>query len=100
MVREAIAPYGESIRDWEILTRLATLILENRQPLIGSHSSWDYRDTSQIMTEAAFLTPIYAEVSHEKVEASGSLFWSADVYGHAELKQDLQTGEKMYRFMT
>jgi predicted molibdopterin-dependent oxidoreductase YjgC len=101
MVREAIAPRGDSRRDWEILIRLATLILEKRQPLTGSHSGCDYKDTSQIMAEAAFLTPIYAEVSHEKIEASGSIFWPVDESSLAEINkaQHSPMGDRIYKFI-
>lgn len=101
MVHEAIAPLGDSKRDWEILISLASLMLGEEQETSGSHSGWDYLDTSQIMAEAAYLTPIYTNISHEKIEAAGSLFWPADVSGNPEItrRQDVQMGERLYKFV-
>jgi len=39
------------------------------------YSGWVYKDTREIMSEIAALTPIYAGVSHERLERGDVLLW-------------------------
>lgn len=77
MVRRAIPPLGEAREDWRIIIEVARrlLALSPRQPEGGLYAGWDYRDTAQVMAEIAALTPIYAGVSHERLERGERLQW-------------------------
>ena len=77
MVRQAIPPLGEAREDWQIIVEVARrlLALGPRRPEGGMYSGWDYRDTAQVMAEVAALTPIYAGVSHERLERGERLQW-------------------------
>jgi len=80
MVRQAIEPVGESRPDWQIIAELARRILsaEVRPVGVGTYAGWAYVDTSQIMEEAAALTPIYAGVSHQRLERGDCLLWPVE----------------------
>lgn len=80
MVRQAIAPQNESRPDWKIITELAQRIKLNGAG--GEHAGWDYDDTSQIMNEIAMLTPIYAGISHERLERTDNLQWPVKNVSH------------------
>jgi predicted molibdopterin-dependent oxidoreductase YjgC len=79
MVRQAITPQDASRPDWEIIAELARRI--GLDGLTGEQASWEYRDTSQIMTEIALLTPIYAGISHERLEGT-TLQWPVKNLSH------------------
>jgi predicted molibdopterin-dependent oxidoreductase YjgC len=84
MVREAIPPQGDSMPEWKVLSELARRILAQgtRQPSQAAHSGWDYGNTSEIMNEIAALTPIYAGVSHQRLESGECLIWPVEGAGH------------------
>ncbi len=84
MVNQAIEPIGTSRPDWQILADLARRILASHERIIGNglHIGWEYRDTSQIMAEAASLTPIYAGVSHERLGTVDRLQWPVENSSH------------------
>ena len=78
MVRQAIAPVGDSLPDWQIISSLAKRIIAlspNLRSLNTPFSGWDYEDTSAIMDEIAALTPQYAGISHERLENGERLQW-------------------------
>lgn len=81
MVRQAIAPHGESRPDWQIIAELARRITSNGSG--AEHGSWDYTDTSQIMTEISQITPIYAGISHERLDRTGCLQWPVKNLSHS-----------------
>lgn len=58
-------PLGESKPDWEIIQSIA-----NR---LGA--GWSYSHPSEVMEEAASLTPIFAGVTYERLEGYKSLQW-------------------------
>jgi formate dehydrogenase major subunit len=58
-------PLGQSKPDWEIIQLIA-----NR---LGAE--WRYKHPSEIMDEAASLTPIFAGVNYERLEGYKSLQW-------------------------
>jgi predicted molibdopterin-dependent oxidoreductase YjgC len=80
MVRRAIAPQGESRPDWQVVMELARRIKTDE--VKGEFGSWEYTDTSQIMTEIAALTPIYAGISHERLERNDQLHWPVKNLSH------------------
>ena len=61
----ALEPLGEARPDWEILQDIA-----NRMGY-----DWGYTHPSQIMDEAARLTPMFAGVSYERLEGFASQVW-------------------------
>ncbi len=77
IVRQAIQPLGEARPDWQITAELARRILQAgpRQAQDAPYASWDYTSTAEIMQEIAALTPIYAGVSHARLEAGERLQW-------------------------
>lgn len=84
MVHKAVEPIGEARADWRIITELSRRILENGERKVsgGEYSGWDYKSTSQIMNEVAALTPIYAGVSHKRLESGERLQWPVRDYDH------------------
>jgi formate dehydrogenase alpha subunit len=62
LVTEAVPPIGESLPDWRILCDLV------RQ---AGHQGFDYDSPSKVFDEIAALTPIYAGMSHERLEPWG-----------------------------
>jgi predicted molibdopterin-dependent oxidoreductase YjgC len=80
MVHQAIQPQGDSRPDWQIITDLAQRIKQNGSS--GDHAAWNYSNTSQIMREIALLTPIYAGISHERLERGERLHWPVKNLGH------------------
>jgi predicted molibdopterin-dependent oxidoreductase YjgC len=76
-VRQAIQPQGDSKPEWQIISDLARRILvQNDKRTAGAmYSGWVYKDTREIMSEIAALTPIYAGVSHERLERGDVLLW-------------------------
>lgn len=84
MVHQAIEPLGESRPDWQIISELARRILaaDGRSLENGVYSGWNYRNTSQIMAEIAALTPIYAGISHERLEQGAHLQWPVETPEH------------------
>jgi predicted molibdopterin-dependent oxidoreductase YjgC len=81
MVRQAIAPQGESRPDWQIITDIAHRIKSNGVNGF-EHAGWNYGDTSQIMNEIAMLTPTYAGISHERLEHTEGLQWPVKNLSH------------------
>ncbi len=77
MVRCAIDPLGDARFDWQITSDLAKRILgsSSRKVGNGTHASWDFTDTSEIMDEIAALTPSYAGISQARLERGERLQW-------------------------
>ena len=84
MVRQAIDPLGEARPDWKIIAELARRILADGSRTVegGPYTGWDYASTSQIMTEIAALTPIYAGVSYERLDRGDRLQWPVENPDH------------------
>ena len=70
-IYKALEPLGESKPDWEIIQLIA-----NRMG-----AKWKYTHPSQIMAEAASLTPLFAGVSYERLEGFRSLQWPVHADG-------------------
>lgn len=77
MSRQAIDLPGQARPDWQITADLAQRVLSSGERRVtgGVYSGWDYAHTTQVMAEIAALTPIYAGVSHERVERGERLQW-------------------------
>ena len=76
LFRQAIRPIGESRPDWKITSDLANFILKktSRVPT-GDQAAWPYQSSAEIMAEIAAVTPSYAGVNHERLEAGERLQW-------------------------
>lgn len=62
---QALEPIGESRPDWRIIQDIANEL----------GAGWDYKHPSEIMKEAASLTPLFAGVTYERLEGYRSLQW-------------------------
>ena len=84
MVRQAIPIQGDARNDWWIISELAKRILagtgrvQNEAP----YSSWDYIDTSAIMSEINAVTPSYGGITHAQLEAGERLQWPCPTLDH------------------
>ncbi|MGL3821748.1 formate dehydrogenase subunit alpha [Sphingopyxis sp. R3-92] len=67
MVRKVMAPLN-GYADWEIVQRVANAL----------GLGWDYTHPSEIMDEIAALTPTFAGVHYDRLDAEGSLQWPAN----------------------
>ncbi len=83
LVNQAIQPLGEARPDWQILVELAQRLSSNGAAREGRYANWDYQSTAQIMEEIAALTPIYAGVSHARLEQVDRLQWPVEGPEHA-----------------
>ena len=66
-VRAAVPSPGEARADWAIIAELARRM--------GAGDGWDYREAADIMDEIRALTPSYAGISYERLDAEGGLCW-------------------------
>jgi formate dehydrogenase major subunit/formate dehydrogenase alpha subunit len=84
IVRQAIQPLGEARPDWQITADLARRILMAgpRQPQAAPFAGWGYNNTDEIMQEIAAVTPSYAGVSHQRLEAGERLQWPVKDASH------------------
>jgi formate dehydrogenase alpha subunit len=84
MVQKAIEPIGSSREDWWILSQVAKRILSgsDRQVVGGTHSGWEYTNTTEIMREISALAPSYAGVSHERLKNGERLQWPVKSADH------------------
>ncbi len=94
MVQAAIQPQGDSRPEWKILCNLASRMCTpvKRRLVDGICPSWDYANTAAIMDEIASLTPIYAGVSHERLERGDHLMWPVESAEHPGTPTLLRVG--------
>jgi formate dehydrogenase major subunit len=62
---QALEPLAESKPDWQIICAVANAL----------GAGWKYRHPSEIMAEAASLTPLFAGVTYERLEGYKTLQW-------------------------
>jgi formate dehydrogenase major subunit len=62
---QALEPAGESRPDWQIIRDIANAL----------GAKWKYEHPSEIMDEAASLTPLFAGVNYKRLEGYKSLQW-------------------------
>jgi formate dehydrogenase alpha subunit len=85
MVNKAIEPLGDARPDWWITAEIAKRILNGSSEQVRSdapYSSWDYRDTSEIMSEINALTPSYGGITHERLLKGERLQWPCPTKDH------------------
>jgi formate dehydrogenase major subunit len=77
---EVFEPLGDSRPDWRIIQGVAQSL----------GAAWDYHHPSEIMEEAAQVTPLFAGVTYDRLEGFSSLQWpvSEDGSGTANLYFD------------
>lgn len=75
-IRQAIKPLGESRPDWQIISQVATELLEqlDRQPT-GDWASWHYGSAADVLHEINALTPSYAGITPLRVDRGERLQW-------------------------
>ena len=73
-VRAAVPSPGEARPDWAIIAGLARRM--------GAGGGWNYRDSADIMAEIRALTPSYAGISYERLDAEGGLCWPCPDESH------------------
>ncbi len=66
-VRAAVPSPGEARADWAIIAELARRL--------GGAGGWDYAHPADIMAEIDALTPSYAGITYERLDAEGGLCW-------------------------
>ncbi|GBD34901.1 Putative formate dehydrogenase [bacterium HR36] len=76
LVCQALDPIPQARPDWEIIADLAQRVLarQGRYPA-GRMAAWSYAHPSAIFDELAALNPIYAGISHARLEHGESLHW-------------------------
>jgi formate dehydrogenase (NADP+) alpha subunit len=75
-IRQAIAPPGEALSDWEIPCLIAREM---------GFSGFEFTSPAMIMDEIASLSPIYGGISYDRIE-SGGLQWPCSAPEHAGTK--------------
>jgi formate dehydrogenase alpha subunit len=73
-VRKAIEPIGECRADWEIVCDVARRMVSSSTFQVESNlkpETWNYETAEQIMDELASLTPSYAGITYDRIEAKG-----------------------------
>jgi len=73
-VRRAVAAPGAARSDWEIIADLARRL--------GGGDEWAYETSADIMSEIARLTPSYAGITYERLDAEGGLCWPCPDESH------------------
>jgi formate dehydrogenase alpha subunit len=78
LVRKALDPPGEARGDWQIVSDVAKRMLalgaaapDQKAP----HSGWEYESAADVLAEINALTPIYAGITHQRLEAGDQLQW-------------------------
>lgn len=77
MVNPAVPPPGLAWQDWQITQEVSRRILEqtDRIDSQAQYANWYYQDTADVMAEIAAVTPIYAGVSHRRLQSGDQLQW-------------------------
>jgi predicted molibdopterin-dependent oxidoreductase YjgC len=64
-IRKAIEPPGQARADWQIIQELAARL----------GARWDYGSPAAVMAEIASLTPAYAGITYERLDAGWGAYW-------------------------
>ncbi|MBM7644660.1 formate dehydrogenase major subunit [Scopulibacillus daqui] len=64
-IYQVLEPLGDSMPDWQIIQRLAQYL----------GADWSYQHPSEVMDEAAELTPMFSGVRYDRLEGYNSLQW-------------------------
>jgi formate dehydrogenase alpha subunit len=79
-VRAAVPPVGESRPDWQILCDLARRL----EAALGQAPSagWDYEHPSHIWEEMRQVTPDFAGITYDRLDAEGGVHWPCPALEH------------------
>lgn len=91
MVRKAIPTQGDARDDWWITSEIAKRVMSNQLSVDSERkidteapwAKWDYKDSSEIMSEINALTPSYGGITHARLEAGERLQWPCPTADHA-----------------
>jgi formate dehydrogenase major subunit/formate dehydrogenase alpha subunit len=77
MVNQAIEPLGNARSDWWITAEIAKRVIAEGQRQIAEapYSGWNYKDTSDILSEISALTPSYGGITHARLLKGERLQW-------------------------
>jgi formate dehydrogenase alpha subunit len=84
-VRRAVDPPGEAREDKEIVVELARrmLALSAARPNEDApFGGWEYPSAADVMEEISALTPIYAGITHERLDEGAQLQWPVPSEDH------------------
>ena len=85
MVRKAIPIQGDARDDWWITSEIAKRILNGTPGRLrpeAPFSGWNYRDSSEIMTEINAVTPSYGGITHARLDKGERLQWPCPTLDH------------------
>jgi predicted molibdopterin-dependent oxidoreductase YjgC len=93
MVRKAIPTQGDARDDWWITSEIAKRVIQTSEVSETSEASrridmnapwakWDYKNTSEIMSEINALTPSYGGITHARLEKGERLQWPCPTLDH------------------
>lgn len=79
-VRAAVPPVGDGRPDWQILCDLARRL----EAALGQHPSagWDYRHPAEIWEEMRRVTPDFAGITYDRLQAEGGVHWPCPSLDH------------------
>jgi formate dehydrogenase major subunit/formate dehydrogenase alpha subunit len=76
LIRPAVTPPGEARPDWQITAEIARLVLQLEGNIpVGPQAGWEFNSVAEIQDQAAAITPIYAGVTHERLNKGEQLHW-------------------------
>jgi len=73
-VRAAVPSPGEARPDWAIVAEVARRM--------GAGDGWQFQSACEVMDEIRTLTPSYAGISYDRLEAEGALCWPCPDASH------------------
>jgi predicted molibdopterin-dependent oxidoreductase YjgC len=85
LVRQAIAPIGESKDDAWIVSQLAQRLIALGAAMPAEDAlwaGWDYASAADVLDEINALTPIYGGITHERLTAGEQLRWPTPTVDH------------------
>ncbi len=85
MVNQAIEPLGDARPDWWIISEIAKRVLNGSSERVvaeAPYSNWNYRDTSEVMSEINAVTPSYGGITHARLLKGERLQWPCPTAEH------------------
>lgn len=85
MVRQAIPTQGDAKPDWWITSQIAKRLMNRISERVqkeAPYAGWEYKSTSEIMSEINAVTPSYGGITHARLEAGERLQWPCPTADH------------------
>lgn len=85
MVRQAIPTQGDAKPDWWITSQIAKRLMDRISERVqkeAPYAGWEYKSTSEIMSEINAVTPSYGGITHARLEAGERLQWPCPTADH------------------